>query len=917
MRRAALSILCLLAPAALLAQTRFSGQVLDRESGRPAADARIILLESGASAYADAQGRFELSAAAPGLYTLRILIGDRQYQLRQAIRYDGEVVQLAVGAARTPEIAENAGADGITIIGRRDRTRLSRFTLNQDEIRRLPGVYGDSLRAIETLPGVAPAQPIGVLPTTNLLTGQFIAGFGGPPYRNSESGFLVMRGAGSRANQFLLDGFKIQYPFHLGDQSSVVNNQYIRSVDVYTGTYPVRFGNATGGVISIEGPEEIKEHATNLNVSLFKSDVYYQQPLFGGAWSFVGSARQSYPNYVLLQAYPEAIPPNAKFANYQDGQFRLSGKIGAAHSIDIIYFGARDILDYTKSVAELSSDESSSPLGGVSGATGAASGGGFNTNSDTRPPVGLDRGFHTQGLRYTFTDGGWLRNELRLQTSRFREDFDLDFRSPFTGETIFGFQVLDARREFQVRNDVTVALYEQSVALNAGVEHNDVRWELSLRNFSPQSSLNPDTPSFVDVVNDLVENNRTFRSLFDGDRTKYTLDGAYAELEAEFWRLRLTPGVRGDWYSLSNSAGFGPRMGAEFRIPETGSTLLAGAGRHFNAPTSLNYVSEEAGNPWLKMEEADRMAVGLEQELGPAWLLKVEGFRNQFRNLVVEDPYLVIPFSPRLNRRELASKPLDVARTPYENRFLGFSNDGEGFSAGFEIYLKRVRPPRANGLFGWISYTNSIAKRNNHQTRLTEDEQDRRTAANAARRVVGYYEAKPWTLLYYDTGELETLYDNDRQELYDLDQTNILSLVLNYKFSDGWQVGSRFRYADNTPYTPITGANRVGGGILGRSTFLPEYSAAYNSARLRPFHQLDIRVDRFLNYSWGYVNYYLELINVYGRRNEEEENFDIFYPYVRGTNPAPSYESSYIETPTGKGRRVLLPLINLGVEVRF
>jgi hypothetical protein len=915
-----------LVAAPLAAQTAVTVILRDPASGAALVDARIVILESGTSGFTDSEGRCDLNVPAPGYYTFRIINGSEVRQVSKEVRFPGENLDLFAVARADTQTGPPPG-QGISVVGLADRTKLSRFRFSRDEIKRLPGVYGDSLKAIETLPGVTVAPPVGVLPTTNILSNSTVAGLGvGPPYSNSQNGVLVIRGAGARASQFYLDGLKVQYPFHLGDQSSVVNNDYIRTVDVYTGTYPARFGNATGGVISIEGPSKVEKGTAHINVSMFKSDAFYETPTFSGMGYFVGTARQSYPNYPLLLLYPDAIPANAKYANYNDGQFKLGLNFDRSHELVFLYFGARDILDYARSVDQLSSDDQGGALGGLGQIGGAASGGvsgsgnssGFDSNTDGRPPVGLDRGFHTQGLTYAYSHAGILRNRLIAQVSRFKEDFDLDFRSPLTGETIFGYEVMDVRREFQLRDEIQFELWRDHIVVNAGAEHNDYRWELSLRNFSPQQSVNPNTPDFIEVVNDLVESNRTFRSLFDGDRTEFQLDAGYLELELAWWRFRLTPGVRSEWYSLSASTGVGPRAGLEFAIPESDTTLLAGAGRHFNVPPGLNYISEEAGNPWLEMEEADRMAAGIEQKFGKLWLLKIEVFRNIFRNLVVEDQYAVIPYSPRTNKREQVQQTLDVINDPFENRYLNFSNDGTGWSEGFEIYIKKTRPPRSSGWFGWISYTNSLTKRNNHQPRLTDDENQELFRRNQTRQVTAYIEQNRFFWNYYDNGELEVFYDNDREELYDLDRSHQLSLVLNYKFSDEWQIGARWRYATNTPYTPITGhGDTFNLPIIGRPTFLAEYSDRYNSDRLHPFHQLDIRIDRFLNYGWGYANYYLELINVYARRNPESQSFNFLSPYNRGSNPATTYDSTYIETPSGGGRKLLLPLINVGLELKF
>lgn len=876
---------------------------------------RIIIIETETAYETDASGRFRFSIPETGHYTFRIISNSGIIHQRHNITHDGQslTLRIASGSEGTTEIT---GERGLIVRGIRDRTNLSRYSLEQEEMRRLPGAYGDSLKAVQTLPGISPALPVGVLPSVDLISFVGLEGFSGIPYSNSSSGFLVIRGSGARGNQFLFDGFKIQYPFHLGDQASVLNNDMIHGVDVYTGTYPVRYGNATGGIVSIRGPEEVSRPGGHVNVATFLSDAHFETPFLNNGF-IVAAVRKSYPNYALLAAYPEGIPPNAKYANYEDGQLKIHLESDSGnHSLDLVYFGARDRLDYTRSVAEADRNSEDSPLfiGGIDAGGFAGGGGaGFDANTDSRPPVGLDRRFNTTGGRYNYKTS-FSQSSVQIQTSRFKEDFELAFDSPATGEKLFEFEVLNARREFELRSDHILEILPEHIYLETGAEAWWYRWELSLDNLSPRQSFNPDTPDFVETINQLIDSNRTFRALYDGDRTEFKTTAAFAELELLFWRLRLTPGIRSDFYSLSNSTGISPRMGVELSIEETGTLLMASASRHFNLPPGLEQVSQEAGNPFLKMEEADHVTAGIEQDLGKDWLVKVEFFRNTFRNLVVSDSSIVRPYSVRQNKRDLAEIPNELIAEPLEARPLFFSNKGTGFSEGAELFLRKKRRPGAAGWFGWLSYTYSETRRNNHQPRLNDEERAEKNRNNLNREALAYFPIDKHALIYYDTGEYEFIYDNDKEELYDLDRTHQVSLVLNYRWNPSWQIGLRFRYLSGTPFTPITSAEGFGDVFR---TYIPEYSEFYQSERLPDFHQLDIRIDRFHNYEWGYFNYYIEFINIYARRNVERYDFNFLYPYVPGFNPEPSYESTYIEIPGSGGKKTRIPLINIGMEIRF
>jgi outer membrane receptor protein involved in Fe transport len=113
-------------------------------------------------------------------------------------------------------------------------------------------------------------------------------------------------------------------------------------------------------------------------------------------------------------------------------------------------------------------------------------------------------------------------------------------------------------------------------------------------------------------------------------------------------------------------------------------------------------------------------------------------------------------------------------------------------------------------------------------------------------------------------------------ELFDYDQTHILTALGSYKLGRGWTVGARFRYISGTPYTPYVGgiADYDAGG------YSPVESADKNSARLPARHQLDFRVDKeWVFQSWKLAAY-LDVQNVYNRQNSEDIGYNYDYSEV-------------------------------------
>ncbi len=855
-------------------------QIVRAQSGKPLSDATLVSKQGKTSGVTNIEGIVKLKFPKIGFYEIKIVTAGKIESITKEIRYTGQVFLIPISEA-------NPG--GIFVSGERDKTVLSRYGLVQDDIKRIPGVAGDSLKAIQTIPGIVVGVPIGVLPTvftnvgTNTVTGN--------PYSNSERGDLSLRGGGTRQNQFYFDGFPLPYAFHLGNQSSVLNNNLIRSFDVYSGAFPSRYGFATGGIIAIEGTDRVDENKTILNINFFLADIYNQTRVLPSL-SMVTSGRKNYPNFVLLQAYPAGIPEDAKFAEYQDFQWKLIWDLSADHKLTFQTFGTRDRQAYTK-------QQASFERGG----------------QDPRPPTGLDRNFRTDGIRYVWK-GKSFRNTISYSRTEFNEFFELRITNPATAENIFGLQNRTSDFLTYAEQRFEWEIIEEHLKFESGIQSRSRETNLKGENITSTNRL------FGDIFNNLLNSSPQFRSVIDGDRIRYTETSGYSEFQGKWHGFRLNPGGRVDAYSGSKEVNLSPRITGGYVFEGTKTSILGGHGIHYNAPVSVEQLSSRSGNPGLFMERSEHNSIGVQQELNPGWLIKVEVFRNIFQNIIVADNFITDPYSPNNDLRVIANDPIRAVNQPVGARNMFYSNAGYGHSDGIEFFIKKTKDPREDsGAYGWISYTNSITKRINNQARRTSDENVNRTLLNGTRQLLAQTTVGTNYVNYYDDNQFEIIYNNDREELYDLDRRHILNLVFGYKFNRDWQVGGRYRYFSGTPYTPIINANRANqASTFGVNLYFPEYSKEYNSDRLLPFHQLDIRIDSYDHYSWGYINMYLELVNFYGRQNQTGLNFDNLAAYQRGVNPSSTFDtvnSPYIQSQRPNGSPINLPLINLGIEVRF
>ncbi len=141
-------------------------------------------------------------------------------------------------------------------------------------------------------------------------------------------------------------------------------------------------------------------------------------------------------------------------------------------------------------------------------------------------------------------------------------------------------------------------------------------------------------------------------------------------------------------------------------------------------------------------------------------------------------------------------------------------------------------------------------------------------------------------------------------------------LVLRYPLPWGWQGGLRWNVGTGTPYTRALGSYAtysprfvdVDGrlewaGASDQTDDLGGYAVyleARNRSRYPVYHRLDVTARKTFRKSWGSLEPYVDLVNVYNRRNV------LFYFY------------QYDEAPPRRSGISMFPVLpTLGLEVRF
>lgn len=267
------------------------GEVLEMGT-RHAVPAGVVQAEVDGKhfrAEADAGGRFSLRIP-PGAAQVEVEVpGYKRFVVREHVE-EGQVLKVRYLVER---ISYNPFEQ--IVVGKAMRQEVTRTTLRDREIRRVPGTFGDPFRVVGTMPGV----------------GQMF----------SLLDYPIIRGASPGSSGILLDGDRIPQLFHFLAGPAVIHPEFLDRVDFYPGAFPIEYGGYTGGIVDgITRSGLPEEKRVEVGIDLLSSSLFLRQPFLGATGTLAG--RYGYPA-MLLSAFSE----NA-FASYWDYQGRLDGRAG-------------------------------------------------------------------------------------------------------------------------------------------------------------------------------------------------------------------------------------------------------------------------------------------------------------------------------------------------------------------------------------------------------------------------------------------------------------------------------------------------------------------------------------------------------------------------------------------------------------
>ncbi len=215
----------------------------------------------------------------------------------------------------------------IIVTGRRtlpieQQTQMSRVSIPIEQIKALPRFLGevDVLKALQLLPGVSQGT-------------------------EGTSGILV-RGGTPDQNLFLLDGTQVYNTSHLFGIFSVFNADAIKSVDLYKGGFPARFGGRLSSVVDLvlKDGNKNKMHGEG-SIGLITSKLTLEGPLKKGKSSFIVSGRRTYLDAVAAPFIKTAATDIQGFAAYfYDLNAKLHFELNKKDRLYFSWFSGQDFL---------------------------------------------------------------------------------------------------------------------------------------------------------------------------------------------------------------------------------------------------------------------------------------------------------------------------------------------------------------------------------------------------------------------------------------------------------------------------------------------------------------------------------------------------------------------------------------------
>jgi hypothetical protein len=292
------------------------GKILDAKTNESIPFANVVLQGTTTGATSDIDGNYKITGIKPGLYNVEV----------SYIGYKGKVefeVQVFNNKPAKVDFALEADSKTLEVVEvranpfeKKEESPVSLRTIGVNEIERNPGGNRDISKALQSLPGVQSTVA----------------------FRND----IIIRGGGPNENRFYLDGIEVPNINHFATQGAsggpvgLINVNFIREVEFFSGAFPANRGNALSSVLNFKMKDPRTDRiGGNFTLGANDAGVTLEGPIAKGH-SFMFSYRRSYLQFLFRLIGLPFLP------TYDDFQLKYRWKINDKNEFTVVGLAAID-----------------------------------------------------------------------------------------------------------------------------------------------------------------------------------------------------------------------------------------------------------------------------------------------------------------------------------------------------------------------------------------------------------------------------------------------------------------------------------------------------------------------------------------------------------------------------------------------
>lgn len=612
-----------------------TGRVFDEISNEPIPFANVALQNTDIGASTDIDGNYRIENINPGLYNVQSsYVGYETKTVFEIEVFASQPTELDIGLKAKSTSLETVEVRS-EVFERNEESPVSLQSIGTNEIQRNPGGNRDISRALQVLPGVSSSLS----------------------FRND----IIIRGGAPNENRFYLDGIEVPVINHFATQGSsggpvgIINVNFIKSVDFYSGAFPANRGNTLSSVLEFTQKDGNSEKLrTNLTLGSSDIGLTFDGPL-GEKTSYIFSARRSYLQLLFGVLGLPFLP------TYNDSQFKIKHRFNSKNEITFVGLGAYDTFELNEeAVAKADTEEdrreAQYTLNNIP------------SNEQWNYTVGANyKHFSKNGFQNVVVSRNHLNNTA--------EKYENNDASDAEG-LILNYDSEEIENKFRFEHTMRTKGWK----INGGINLEDATYRNSTFNRIP----------FADSVQAV-----SFTSELNFQRF-----GFFGQLSRSFFdeRLLLSFGFRSDWNNYSDDMNnpidqFSPRFSLSYSIAP-GFTFNGNIGRYYQLPpyTVLGYRNSTGDlsnrDNGVSYIQNDQYVAGFQYVFKKNTKVSVEGFYKKYSNY---------PFTLRdsLNLANLGADFGVIGNEPVRSI-------GQGRAYGVEFLVQRKL---YKGLYGIAAIT--------------------------------------------------------------------------------------------------------------------------------------------------------------------------------------------------------------------